>query len=330
VVAALTILTPLGALVALALVLPLAALLVAERRVQRARSLLGLAPPAARAAAGTVLAVAAVPLLLALAATQPALRSSEVRRVRTDAQALFVLDTSRSMAASAHLGGTTRLERAQRAAERLRAAVPELPAGVATLTDRLLPDLFPTADAAAFDSTVERAVGIERPPPQEADVVATSLGPLAAAATTGYFSPRARRRLLVVLTDGESRPFGAQAVARTLRAGPGVRLVLVHIWRSGERVYSNGRPEAAYRPDADSRRTLDTLAGAAGGTAFDESELGAAAGTLRRAAGTGPVGEAVRVPHTTPLAPYVAAAALVPLALALRRRGELPSRRRRI
>ena len=45
----------------------------------------------------------------------------------------------------------------------------DVPAGVGTLTDRALPNLLPIADAAAFDATVERAIGIERPPPQEVE-----------------------------------------------------------------------------------------------------------------------------------------------------------------
>jgi hypothetical protein len=324
VAASLTILTPLGALVGLAIVVPVAALVVAERRVRRARRLIGLAPPAAARVGGAALAVAAVPVLLALAAAQPALRSTHTERVRLDAQALFVLDTSRSMAAASRPGAKTRLARAESAAVRLRAAIPAVPSGVATLTDRLLPDLLPTADAATFASTVERAVGIEQPPPQQASVVATTLGALRAAASSGYFSPGTRRRLLVVLTDGESRPFSVGALAAALRRGPGTRLVLVHVWRDDEHVYSNGRPEAAYRPDPESRRLLDSLADATSGSAFGEGELGAASGALQRAAGKGPVGPALPAPHTTPLAPYVAAVALLPLAIAVGRRGPLP------
>ncbi len=170
-----TFLTPLGGLLVLAVVLPLAGLVLAERRVSAARALLRLARPPGGAPRATIVALAAVPVLLGLAVAQPALRAPKTANVRTDAEAMFVLDTSRSMLASAGPGEPSRLARAQRAAVRLRAAIADVPAGVGTLTDRALPNLLPIADTAAFDATVERAVGIERPPPQEVNVNATTL-----------------------------------------------------------------------------------------------------------------------------------------------------------
>ena len=87
-------------------------------------------------------------------------------RARRDVQVLFVLDVSRSMAASAHLRSPTRLDRAAAAAERLRAAVPTVPAGIASLTDRVLPNLLPVPDAAGFARVLDQGVSIENPPPQ--------------------------------------------------------------------------------------------------------------------------------------------------------------------
>jgi hypothetical protein len=316
-----TVLTPLGALVALALLIPLAGALLAERRVDAARKLLGLARPAGAAPRATLLALAAVPALLGLAAAQPALRSPDALRVRSDAEALFVLDTSRSMAAAARPGSTQRLARAQAAAVRIRSAIPSVPAGVGTLTDRVLPNLFATADPAAFDATVERTVGIERPPPQSAEVTATSLAALADVRTQGFFKPSARRRLLVVLTDGESRPYSPAAVGRALRAGTGVSLVLVRVSRPDERVYRpSGLPEVAYLSRPESRTELDELASAAGGRVFDEGELDAAIAATRSALGDGPTAARGLRSRTIALAPYVAALSLVPLLVLLLRR----------
>src|SRR5262249_9356879 len=159
------------------------ALSLASRRERRGRELVGLpAPPPARRLPRAV-AVAAVPALLGLAATQPALQSTAHARVRTDAQALFVLDVSRSMLASSGRTGRTRLARAKADALAIRSAIPEVPAGVATLTDRVVPNLLPVADGAVFDDTVKRAVEIEEPPPSSSDVVATSLAALGAVGT---------------------------------------------------------------------------------------------------------------------------------------------------
>lgn len=316
---ALTFLSPAGALVALGIVAPLAALVLAERRVARARALLRLAAPTAQDSRTVVAALAAVPLLLGVAATQPAVRTQHGTRLRTDAQAIFVLDISRSMSASTEPRGRSRLARAREAALRLHAGLAEVPSGVATLTDRVLPDLFPGGDAAAFASTVQH-IGIEQPPPQSIAVNASSLAPLGDVATQGYYSPGARKRLLIVLTDGESQSFSAAAIARTLRNGPGVSLVLVRFWAENERVFDpSGQPES-YRPEPESGPALESLAAAAGGRAFAEGDLGAATAFARSALGAGPTTARGRELRTTPLAPYVAAAALVPLLLVLRRK----------
>ena len=318
-VAALTFLSPAGGLVALGIVVPIAALLLAERRVARARSLLRLGAPGAQGLRTIVAALAAVPLLLGVAASQPAVRTQHGTRLRTDAQAIYVLDVSRSMSAAAEPRGRSRLARAREAALRLHSGLTEIPSGVATLTDRVLPDLFPVGDAAAFASTVQH-IGIEQPPPQSIAVNATTLAPLADVATQGYYLPAARKRLLVVLTDGESQSFSAAAVARALRFGPGASLILVRIWAEGERVFGpSGQPES-YRPDPESGPALAGLAAATGGRVFAEGDLGAATQFARSTLGTGPTTARGRELRTTPLAPYVAAAALVPLLFVLRRR----------
>ena len=75
-------LTPAGGLAALALVIPLAALVLVSQREQRGRKLLGLSAPPPTRQLPRVLALVAVPALLGLAATQPALRSTTKQRVR--------------------------------------------------------------------------------------------------------------------------------------------------------------------------------------------------------------------------------------------------------
>src|SRR6202035_960764 len=99
-------------------------------------------------------------------AAGPSLRTHTGPRIRTDAEAIFIFDTSRSMAAAANVNAPTRLEAAQSAALQLRdQSIPEVPSGVASLTTELLPHLFPTPDVDAFNSTVENALGVEKPPP---------------------------------------------------------------------------------------------------------------------------------------------------------------------
>ena len=314
-----TFLTPLAALAALAALLPLAAALFGRGRVGAVRRALGLEPPATRSGLARPALAAAGIVLLGIAAAQPVLERRSSERVRKDVQALFVLDTSRSMAASATATSPTRLDRAIAAAVRLRASIPEVPSGIATLTDRVLPDLLPVADPSSFDGVARRAVAIESPPPRDQSVRATTYDALADIASGNYFDPSASRRIVVLLTDGESVPVDAGRLARSLPAAKGYRFVCVRFWGSGEAVYgSGGKPEAGYRPDASGAAILAGLAAANGGHSFPESRLGAASTALRSLAGQGPTALARGERRSTfALAPYLAAAALLLLLLAV-------------
>jgi hypothetical protein len=198
----------------------------------------------------------------------------------------------------------------------LRRELADVPSGVATLTDRVLPDLLPNAGNDVFERTVRRAVRGDNPPPQTETETATSLGALGVLGTQNFFSPSARRRLVVVFTDGESRPYDVPATARALRRAPGVKTVFVHVWSPGEAVFGpDGRPEQGYHPDAASRTALSALAEAAGGTVVGEGSTARAAALARDALGVGPTREQGLAARTRTLAPWLALAALLPLLL---------------
>jgi hypothetical protein len=314
-----TFLTPLGGLVALLALLPLAAAVFAHRRTGSVRRTLGLPSPEHRAELLPPAVAAAGVVLLGLAVAQPALTRTSSPRVRRDVQALFVLDTSRSMAASSSPTAPTRLDRAAAAAVTLRAAIPQVESGVLTLTDRVLPDLLPVPDVQGFNGVVQRAVRIESPPPRSSSVRATSYGALADIASGNDFAPSASLRIVVLLTDGESNPVQNADVAGRLAAGHGYRFMAIRFWQSDESVYgADGKAEAAYRPDPSGATTLRDLAAALGGRSFEEGETGAAAAYLRGLAGTGPTVRAAGVDRSrVPLAPYVALLGLVALFVAL-------------
>ena len=319
--ATLIFLTPLGGLAALAVVLPLAAFVLGSRRVGRVRGKLGLEPPSRTREWTLVAALAAVPLLLALVAMQPAWRTSDARRVRTDAQAYVVIDTSRSMLASARPDSPTRLDRAKAAAIAIRHALPDVSTGVGTMTDRVLPNLLPSANEKAFAATVRQAIGIEQPPPATAAVTATSLGSLAAIPSDGTFAPTARRRAIVVLTDGESAPFDTSALVDALGRGPSTKLVFVHMGGPREAVFRpDGTPEGAYHPNPASGAALSALAEVTGGAVFGEAQAPAAAKAVRGALGGGPTVRLGLEARTRALGRFLAVLLLLPLGLVLWRR----------
>jgi hypothetical protein len=321
---AVELLTPAGALVAVAAIAPLSALVVGLRRANAVRQLLrlGSAPRSVVLDAGAVtLAVA----LVGLAAAQPVLRRAEPARTRTDAQAFVVLDTSRSMLASAAAGSPTRLDRAKLAARQIRQTLAEVPVGLASMTDRVLPHLFPSADEGAFASTLALAVAIEQPPPRDSTVTATALGSLAALGTANYFDRSVRNRVAVVLTDGESRDVDSERLRAALATGPGVKLVFVHVGEPGEAVRDrNGAPEPGYLPDSRSRRRLDELAATLGGRAFVGTDAGAAGRSAAALLGGGTRVERGRRESVLRLAPALVLAAFAPLGLLLARRSRRP------
>jgi hypothetical protein len=314
-------LTPVGALLAVAAVLPLAAVALLWRRAARLRRSLGLPERPRRWLAVPVLAAAAAATLLGLAAAQPVLERTIPRRVRTDAEVYLVLDVSRSMLAREDLASPSRFARSKSVAARVRAAIPDVRVGLASLTDRVLPHVFPTADEDVFAAALADSIGIERPPPRASFITrATSLDSLAELSTKGFFSPSATRRLAVVLTDGESEQVTGDRLRQAFARPPGIRVVFVQFWNEDEHVYSRDALEPQYRPDPTARRILDALALATRGRVYTEKEAGDAAAESRRLLGSGPTRIEGRGREPVALAPFLALGALLPAGLFLGRR----------
>lgn len=314
-------LTPSGVVLAVGVLIPLVALLFVRRRAGRVRNLLGLTEPRTRGLVAAIMAVLATGTFLGLAAAQPVVERTTTLETRTDAEAFVVLDVSRSMLARRSSGSATRLERAKRVARLVRAALPEVRFGIASLTDRTLPHLFPSIDHDVFEATLTRSLGIEQPPPRSSLATnATSLDALATIRAQRYFAPKSRKRLLLVLTDGESQPVSGAQLASILRRPPVTDVVFVHFWHSDERVFAGDSPEPQYRPDPASSIVLDGLARSVSGDVYAESETGAATAKARDLIGSGPTVVRGERSGQIPLAPYLAAAALAPLALLLWRR----------
>jgi hypothetical protein len=317
----LTFLTPLGAFLAVGVAIPLLALFVVRRRARRIRAGLGLVEPPARRLAIPLIALLGAAALLAAAAMQPVVEWTRDRKVRTDAEAFIVLDVSRSMLARRGLGEPMRIDRAKAAASELRSALSDVPVGIASLTDRVLPHLFPSADQGVFQATLERSIAIERPPPRSTFLTsATSLNALASVRGLRYFDPQAKDRLLIVLTDGESQPISNARLGGLFRRAPAIETVFVQFWNKDEKVFSRKVPEPEYAADPSARAALDRLAASIHGSVYSENQIDAASQKARQLLGSGPTAVQGERRGQIALAPYLAAAALLPLALLLWRR----------
>jgi hypothetical protein len=311
----------LAGLAALAGLLPLAALWRVSRRGRRVRSGLGLPDPDRRRVALVAGAVVLLSVLVGAACAQPVLIDSQPQYARTDAEAYVVLDITRSMLASRSPEEPKRLDRAREAAARLRRAVPDVRVGIASLTNRLVPHVFPTTNGAVFERGLDWSIEIERPAPDAGPgALSTAFDALAPLQTHNFFSPVAKRRVAVVLTDGETRPVSAETM-RALRGTPRLDVLVVRFWSADERIFRRRTAEdETYRADPASGAQLASFAAESGARVFSEDELGAAERALRARLGTGERVVVGREASSHPLAAWAIGLAAVPLAYLLRRR----------
>jgi hypothetical protein len=315
-------LSPLAGLVALLGLPPLVVFALGERRRGAVYSLLGLDEPRRRRRIVAAGALGVVALLLGAAATQPTVVDRSKRSVRTDAEAFVVFDTSKSMLARRSPGAPDRLDRARALAVEVRSRLGDIPVGIASMTDRVLPHLFPSPDPVAFAATAVRTVAVDQPPPANGfDTRITTLGSLSRLASDNFYSPRATHRLAIVFTDGETVPFADASVATIFRKPPAIRTIFVRLWGAGERVFlQGGRPDPLYRPDPIGATSIAELAVTTDGVALPEGDPGRVASAARRLLGDGPHAGELEEQRKLSLAPFLAVAALGPLALLLWRR----------
>ena len=309
----LTFLTPIGLLLALGAVFPLAAHLLGELRAGRVRKVLHLPSPPSRLYALTAIAIISIPVLLGLALAQPVLRSEEMQHVRSDAQVFYVFDTSNSMRASAGPRGPTRLERALAVARRMRLDLHDVPSGVATMTDRVLPNIFPTGDEQLFAAALAETVGVERPPPKGFEERATTFAALDTLAGDNFFNEGIKHRLVVLLSDGETAPYFAGDLREALRRVPRTNFVIVRVGGQDERIWVNARLDRSYRADPGAARATRDLARVVNGDSYREGQIAAATQTAKRILGTGPVAGVGHGLRAIALAPWLALASLIPL-----------------
>jgi hypothetical protein len=313
-------LTPLGGLFVLTALAPLFVLRSRERHIARLRAVLRLPEPRPRSRTTIVAALVAACGILALAAAQPVIATARVVDERSDAQVFVVLDTSRSMLAASDPDAPTRLERAEAIAKNVSRSLPEVPVGLASMTDRLLPHAFPTTNQRVLEETLDKTLSIESPGPTSYfSERATTFDSLTSAPLLGYFPPAAKKRVLVVLTDGESRPI-TEDLGGAFSRKPKIQALFVHLWEPDEQVFLAGVPEVGYSVDTASEAMLQQVAEAVDGEVLQESDAGAVPGRVRELIGSGPTADREHEGRRRALMPWVTLLTVFPLAYVLRRR----------
>jgi hypothetical protein len=314
-----TFLSPLGALVALAVVLPLGAYALLELRSRKVSERIGLTLPPLRTRFGIPASLAVVAAFLGIAAAQPVISGTRSHTGRSDAQVYVLFDVSRSMLARGSAGAPDRLQRAKKLALKLRHSVPDVPFGVASLTDRVLPHLFPTLDPNVYESVIRDAVGIQRPPPSGTEDLATDYSTLGDMGTNNFYGANVGKRVLVIFSDGESKYFDDALLKKDFEKG-NVHVLFVHLWGADEKIYlTRKNVDPGYRPDPQSNQVVQRVAAAGGGEVLGE-DSGPLTSDVKGALGSGPH-TSIREQRTrVSLGPYVALLALLPLGFVLVRR----------
>ena len=311
-------LTPLDGLFVLAALVPLAALLRTEQRAARIRQLLRVSSPGRRALAPLAIARVLLPALVAIAAAQPVVVRQQLVNERADAQGFILFDTSLSMQASAAPDAPTRLARAKRLAIRLQEALPDVPLGIASMTDRSLPNLLPTTDSTLFDRTIAQSVRIDSPPPSQLyPDRATTFDALIPIVESRFYSSSVQRRLLVILTDGEATKISPLLKLSVQRR---VTPVFVHVWQPGERIFHRGKADPRYNADPTSTAALRDVAQITDGTLYDERQLNRIVRASRNAVGRAGTEAVVNTYARVPLAPWFVLGGIAPLGFLLWRR----------
>ena len=257
---------------------------------------------------------------MGVAASQPVIVRHHSLGVRSDVQAFFVFDTSLSMAARESRGSPNRLTREKQEAAQLIPKLGDIPIGLASMTDRVLPVLMPTPNLALALRTLDQSVGINRPPPTQLyPRRATTFQALFPIGNSDYYSPGVRHRILVVFTDGENAPLRPGVDLELAHQMP-VAPLFVHVWAPDERIYVHGRLDRRYEPDPTSSSILRRFAAAAHGSVFAEDDLHSLLQTIREEAGSSSAQTKIVGYARVPLAPWFVLAGVVPLGFLLYRR----------
>jgi len=300
--------TPVGAAACAAAVLPVAALALRARRDRLVLDVLRLPRPPGRVRAVAATSLAVAVLLAGLAAARPALEVAAGARMRTDAQAYVILDTSRSMAARAGPAAPTRLALARDAARALRDRVGDIPVGIASLSDRPLVHLFPTTDRDAFAAVLADTIGIDRPPPTVKTIRATDFDALVPLIQDRFFT--APRRVAVLVSDQETDTFDAAFVTAVLRKAH-TTLLLLRIGGAGDRI----RGEPHFHPDVAGVNEAERFAHGLGERVYVEHDVAALADRVRGALGDGTTAELPAGTRRIALGPWLVGLSALALAL---------------
>jgi hypothetical protein len=282
------------ALFALGLLAPLAGFeWIRLRRERRAARAVGLQPQLLWLGLRNGVCAGVVIALAAFAASEPSLQQTKRVQLRADAEVYLFVDSSASMLASASSNSPTRLQQARSASADFARGLPaDLPLGAGALPQSPLPLTAPNGDRQLFLTAIDRMTTPGTLPEHlYGGLTATDFSNLTTLTSTHFFLPKTRRRIVVVLSDGEGPSFDAASTAASLKHAH-IRLVFVRFGSPQDRIWlhpSGRRPviDTKYTPDLTDLGEVHLLAGETGGGFYDQRGVGEAVDKVNRLAGHG-------------------------------------------
>ena len=270
--------------------------------------ILGLPPAGLRPLGPRAATAVAICALLGLAATQPVAADDEDQRVRRIVAGAL---RRRRLPFDARIRRTRRDRHDSSAPEAscdiFAGAVPDVPAGVAGLTDRILPYVFATSDEATFEDVVGPSVLVEaaaaaggrdeRDELRRACRRSRRYGLLPRALRRADLRPRDRRGDRAVLDGGRAQALDGARLLAPRRPGLGTRRARLQRRRRARERIPAGRGRTA---------SVRRLAAVTRGQSFDAGQTARAAAALRRHAEVGPAARASASRRQRPLAPLLA------------------------
>ncbi len=226
--------------------------------------------------AGRVLTVSAIIAMFAGGLAQPYAETVKTTPIRTDAQVAFLVDVSLSMAGSETAESPLRVDRAKKAIIQTAQKIVGVPVGVYAFSNITVPQLPFTVSRSGFKELFE--VNVNAGMLQGASKAQNATNVWQAALAVGReFDPKAGKKIIVVISDGDNGTDVYRDAAITNLSELGVVVFTVNIGSPDERIWLRDKNGTVVGKDPTTLPVrsgdLRLLAERTGGQFFAENDI---------------------------------------------------------
>ena len=225
---------------------------------------------------GRALIVGAIVAMFAGGLAQPYVETVKTTPIRTDAQVAFLVDVSLSMAGSQTAESPLRVDRAKKTIVQTAQKIVGVPVGVYAFSNITVPQLPFTVSRSGFKELFE--VSVNAGMLQGASKAQNATNVWQAAAAVGReFDPKAGKKVIIVISDGDNGTDVFRDVALTTLSELGVVVFTVNVGSPDERIWLRDKNGTVVGKDPTTLPVRDgdlrLLAERTGGQFFTESNI---------------------------------------------------------